>query len=115
MNYELAKKLKDAGFPQKNQEREKEHEWVCQHAPGGHIVTAECDRCYQPTLSELIEACGEDFWELQRLTVPPYPRWYAEAHFPYLTNDGIESVCVDGLTAEEAVAKLWLALKKTKR
>lgn len=43
MNYELAKKLKDAGFPQKGMD--------C------NWHETESDELYFPTLSELIKAC----------------------------------------------------------
>jgi hypothetical protein len=54
MNYELARELKEAGFPQK----------------GGHYICADGSEypypydeaaAYIPNLEELIEACGERF------------------------------------------------------
>jgi len=87
MNYELAKKLKDAGFPVKK----------FGYAPDileGDFVS--------PTLSELIEACG------RKLTITDTgPNWRAWSHLDP------ESDC-DGKTPEEAVANLWLKLKDSK-
>lgn len=61
-------------------------------------------------LSELIEACGDDFESL----VKREEDWAA-----YVTEDAYKGDCVYdccgyriGSTPEEAVAKLWLALNK---
>ena len=107
MNYELAKELKEAGFPQNDT-------WdgslfLCQHSQpksrdeaAAHILVADkCKLAKVPTLSELIEACGIRFW---RITfVDTSMEWTAEASFPSLEI---------GKTPEEAVARLWLALNK---
>lgn len=56
MTYELAKKLKNAGFPQPKV--------GCHECSEGH---EQFDNgAYAPTLSELIEACGEGFHCLVR-------------------------------------------------
>jgi hypothetical protein len=88
MTYELAKQLKDAGFP---------NDWT-------HWNDDDDFRGYiAPTLSELIEACGDRFYKLYRREGEG---WYTQA--------GCESIEEpeesNGATAEEAVAKLWLAL-----
>ena len=97
MNYKLAKELKDAGFPQKGRG------WHID--PLGHL-TNQVGEPRIPTLSELIEACGEDFGELRR-TAPKRGsvkmRWFA---------GNLLDICGLGKTPEEAVARLWLALKK---
>jgi len=63
MNYELAKQLKDAGFPQVGRA------WLCAHGYhyDGIAEAALCtdERFYAPTLEELIEACGPGFRELK--------------------------------------------------
>jgi hypothetical protein len=93
MDYELAKQLKDAGFPQKE--------------PNGfsgllaHVKGNADDSTYYPTLEELIEACGDHFFTLE-LRNGGYKRW--EAHEAYYNNHH------DGSTPTEAVARLWLAL-----
>ena len=87
MNYGLAKKLKDAGFPQ-----------------GGKVRPTECagwgggdSDVINPTLEELIDACGDDFRLLELVSGK---RW--------------ECVGVDEFfdTPTEAVAMLYLALNK---
>jgi len=70
MNYELAKKLKEAGFPQgDNPEQQKLREdndpyepnnrtmWV-KYFTKEYVDAAKDKIVYIPTLSELIEACG---------------------------------------------------------
>jgi len=102
MTYELAKELKDAGFPL----REKSPEDFAITCAGGKIVAEaiiiDGFRCFLPTLDELIEACGtwidiygfKDMWSATNKTAE------ANANIFY------------GSTASEAVARLWLALNK---
>ena len=104
MNYKLTRELKDAGFTNWNQE-------------------------LQPTLSELIESCGEGFISLSRIDfidseklqtdkkVVKYYRFNASGgKVRELTyrNKTYEHVKL-GKTPEEAVARLWLALNKNGR
>ena len=59
-----------------------------------------------PTLSELIEACGDEFDCLKQIFQnPPQNRWQAFSTDPLIG-------CVDWLP-DVAVAKLWLALHQT--
>ena len=106
MQYELAKKLKDAGFPQADPNR-------ALNVGTFQYVGDNSDKetlCYIPTLSELIEACGEQkSLGLER----NYGGMWTAYKDTQLWND------VDGYkyqargtTPEEAVAKLWLALNK---
>lgn len=90
MTYELAKKLKDAGFPQKD------------GAPRDRYISDHPlhKYCYTPTLSELIEACGGQFGAL---------RLGAEHKWLAWGDEGIEEW---GNTPSEAVANLWLELNK---
>jgi len=100
MNYELAKELKDAGFPQDG------------HFGIDAVGTVGCIGDHPaklplivkaPTLSELIEACGERSFILNAARTRGHRNsWYAEA-------GGVEAI---GPTPEEAVARLWLALNK---
>ena len=94
MTYELAKLLKDAGFSQFGKGT-----WTY---PPDKIVTHYTDRVYDPTLSELIEACGETFDSLRRVG---FTDWQAEDRS--YTGSG-PVFC--GNSTEEAVARLWLAL-----
>ena len=62
-----------------------------------------------PTLSELVEACGEDMYRLWQVKYMmnnlDAKGWIAE-NLEYKGKDGL------GKTLEEAVAKLWLELNK---
>lgn len=100
MNYELALELKNAGFQQ----------------PEGHLnyrglflnPDNEIDSrweegvAYVPTLSELIEACGDEFEGIYK----EVEGWSASAD----KVSGWEDYEGRGSTPEEAVARLWLAL-----
>lgn len=104
MNYELAKKLKEAGFPQRSKQfpipsdtREYDDGTI-------EFPTGTPEPVHLPTLSELIEACGEGFYSLIRS--PREGLWCAYQVFERLT--GLYK------TPEEAVANLWLALNKEK-
>jgi len=89
MNYELALKLKEAGFPASN-------EWI---DGGTNFFIDKGELVYEaPTLSELIAACGEHF---ERLTHFGNGEWEAKQ---FKRNSVI------GNSPEEAVAKLWLKL-----
>lgn len=85
MNYELAKQLKDAGFPQNGRGRQV-HDWVSDPKNGFHY--------YEPTFEELADACGKDFTVLVR----GLEGWYADSEL--------------GSTPKEAIANLWLALNE---
>lgn len=103
MTYELAKQLKDAGFSLGCR-------WckVCldSDAPTGEVCLSTLDcACHLPSLSELIVVCVGDFGGLD--------------HFPYEIHNKFRAYSRNsirkelyGLTPEEAVAKLWLALNK---
>lgn len=99
MKYELAKRLKDAGFPQKQ----------CSFLNCRHGMDVDVPCCYNPTLSELIEACGENFIRLDMLTNSHPHKWQALAG----NNGGLGAegkYTGYGSTPEIAVAELWLAL-----
>jgi len=96
MNYELAKELKEAGFPQGGK-----GSWTF---PPENVVARQADRVYVPALSELIEACGDIEFMLMREIVFDVSGWLAVAYEPIIQ--------CGGLSAKEAVARLWLALNK---
>jgi hypothetical protein len=113
MDYELAKQLQSAGFPQDGEHyfcRNRGEEWsvwnMCEISEFSYLSTEKS--YFAPTLSELIEALGDKFdrldapvWELPKNH--PDRIWTAagsEAYTPFS----------DGKTPEEAVAKLWLAI-----
>jgi hypothetical protein len=98
MNYELAKLLKDAGFPQIKRS-ERKH---------GGVWRIENDETIMvPTLQELIDACGEDFWCLIKSQLKP-GIWKAQS---YRLGGEVEMVASAG---DEAVAGLWLILNDGK-
>ena len=103
MNYELAKKLKDTGFSQ----------FGSGITLGGGVIK---EYVYVPILSELIEACGDNFeslvcgrnlsgkimWSATTLVLPvggTSDPLYPQTNFLYDNP-------------EEAVAELWLELNK---
>ena len=94
MTYKLAKQLKDAGFPQRTFDVETHYAGKCFE-----------DRCYIPTLSELIDACGLEIWSLERIVINLKQKWYANYEC-----SGVPKT--NGKTPEEAVAKLWIKLNK---
>lgn len=125
MTYELAKMLKDAGFPQirpRSLTKEvnpfsliypKEQKWfegwpmrpAPEHSPNAiHIDDTELKvlvGAYPPSLSELIEACGDELRSVERFG----ENWAA---FRKVEES------YQGFTPEEAVARLWLALRRAK-
>jgi hypothetical protein len=101
MNYELAKALEDAGFPQGGN-----GSFV---APPDKIVVRREDRVYCPTLSELIEACGEDFGMLRRISLTKWIAYVTPTYARPFYDD------TTGTTPEQAVGRLWLALRPKHR
>lgn len=95
MNYELCKKLKDAGFPLKKR---------C-------LCESNCIHLNFPTLSEMIGACGDKFESLV---------FHKEEFKAYPIKNISDEIYQDGdvpnkgwcKTPEEAVANLWLELNK---
>lgn len=109
MNYDLAKKLKEAGFSQSVVYGMKYYaagirKW-CLFEDLETPIGVEWYRV--PTLSELIEACGTSLQKLERAgTDFGGPCWAASA----LEGDSANGRYQTGQTPEEAVANLWLAL-----
>lgn len=109
MNDELAKKLKETGFSQTSRDR------YFLHIENGKAVAKDShdldmkDMIYHPTLSELIEACGEDFEGLVRKK----DKWLAGGgNIVMGEEDFMFSDVGIGQTPKEAVANLWLFLNK---
>ena len=104
MNIKLAKQLKEAGFPIKK----------LKDGDGeGKIINysddiAHSDFAYQPTLSELIEACGEHYFSMEEGSGEKIIKgeWYAKKRD--------KNIRAEGKTPAEAVAKLWLKLNEKK-
>lgn len=113
MDYELAKKLKDAGFPNhgddsrdfvfpNEQERERFY-----NSEGESWQYA-----YVPSLSELIKACGDKFGTLWQTPegIDGKQMWGASVLYDYQYNSSLRGSM--GFTAKEAVSKLWIELQK---
>ena len=112
MNYKLAKQLKDAGFPQVFKDGVLENDWV----------NDKVESVYYPTLSQLIEACGDSIIlhapgtsdVNEEWFVPSEDNWTAfkqgvnEKKYP----DSFGTLQIEGKTPEEAVAKLYIELNK---
>lgn len=79
MDYELAQQLKEAGFPQKGDGK--------------------------PSLSELIEACGDTLTRLSCIN----RKWETNSFIDLDTDEVSQG---KGSTPEKAVAKLYIALNK---
>lgn len=91
MNYELARELKDAGFPQE--------------VTAQYDASTYHDNTYLPTLRELIEAVLKGRGGLVL---------HLNVQFESAVA-GLEGWYEDGSTPEEAVAKLWLALNPAQK
>ena len=110
--YKLAKQLKDIGFTQDGMGS----------LYNGHSsmegYNNDYEEIYFPTLSELIEACGKPFRQLEKYEYTENRelsyRWEALAleDSPVNSRRFVDSFIGKGLTPEEAVAKLWLELNK---
>jgi hypothetical protein len=94
MNYELARELDEAGFPQGGA-----GSWAY---PTDKLVTRSTDRVYVPTLEELLEACGDELIVLAR--GDDGNAWKATGGAIPHEVGGV------GVGPAEAVARLWLAL-----
>lgn len=108
ISYELAKELKDAGFPQFGEgaalvlhqplPESDQTISVISYRDFIRLTPTSHEWIYAPTLEELIEACEPDSKGGFKLWLNKYGIWKA----------GVAS----GTTPTEAVARLWLALNK---
>jgi hypothetical protein len=112
LNYETVKRLKDAGLRVEDRpigRFDGEH-----HFMGREEFFVQEEKQYDvPTLSELIDACGEYFYfELRHVKkAPPTHMWMADLQ----KEENAIIQCGEGLTPEEAVANLYLALHEKNR
>ena len=105
MDYELAKQLKDAGFPQRGFGM-----WW-----DGRVFTTKdiYSELYQPTLSELIEACGDELNIMQRCCIKEQYKFDGWCVAEGIDIDGAwEGIIVKDFSLIVAVAKFWLELNK---
>jgi len=109
MNYELAKKLKDAGFP-----KETFRVTVPNNKYPNRYGQSNC-----PTLSELIKACGNGFLNLERNKGNPFTTDTKQIWWSCAIKDKgtLLTVGKSGKfgfkTPEEAVARLWIELNNS--
>lgn len=111
MTYELAKQLEETGFLPKEGHYPRSY-YIDSDRVGFFTSSSEHekDAVYQPTLSELIEACGAVEFRLHF-----YPKGFGsdvtdEAWFVIERPNWTDMPRCS--TPEEAVAKLWLELNK---
>jgi hypothetical protein len=103
MNYDLARELKDAGFPQPNPLDEKNGHFL--YGPtidggAGGLSTSDIAPFYCPTLEQLIEACGE----VGLVFYQDSDGWLVRSTF--------HDISVEGKSLLEAVARLYIAINK---
>jgi len=98
MTYQQALKLKQNGYPQTAKEVSRFSAVKDDGSPGEEV--------FYPTLKELIESCGEQFYSLHygQLTRNDKKVWTAKS-----TNKRV----VDGKDCKEAIVNLWLALNES--
>jgi hypothetical protein len=111
MNYELAKQLWEGGYPFKRRGDAVQFMCACTkdvcEGPLGREFRFEGNLYPEPTLSELIEACGDRFIGVYK--AEHSQGWNAGA----TGNDADKTAPSEyGSIPEESVAKLWLALHK---
>lgn len=112
LTYETAKQLKDAGFPQDLKHRHEKGQFSADISriegpikPGDSYRVHPEDLVYIPTLSELVESCGDEFRSLRK----EGDIYYAVPLSAELLRGGKSQ---RGLSPEEAIANLWLELNK---
>ena len=106
MTYELAKELKEAGFPQTGEHLDYDR---CPYMiyPNDIDDGVSKNGCYVPLLEELIEACGYNFGALIYRFQDQNIGWIYECIKGNIKTQGV--------TPEEAVVNLWLKLNESKR
>lgn len=105
-NNELSKKLKEVGFPQYTFGISPINHAERYDRIGGEMV-------FIPTLSELIDACGDKFISLSnnRQSNPPGEGWTAIANpIPSIIEKWVE--IARGTSPEDAIANLWIKLNE---
>lgn len=104
MTYELCKQLHDAGY--KLPTKYSYDEFLIE---GERDVKGELVRYRVPTLSELIEACGDCLSHIKKWN----GYWWAVSHCGHPEHEfGGNNLEEQGVTPEIAVANLWLELNK---
>ena len=99
MKYALALELKNAGYEQKKNRVSFLNNYIDNE---GNLIT-EGEMVYCPSLSELIEACGEKFHGIYIAGGD----WKTHG---FRSNKEWDDVYTHGSTPSESVARLWLAI-----
>lgn len=114
MTYELALSLKNKGFPQELKDVVSENIYFDSNKEiviGAFVESEVSEKMVKvPTLSELIEACGEGFKNLSKMGDK---NWGANNIMEQQLNGSykLNEPKGYGSTPEESVARLWLALQ----
>jgi hypothetical protein len=77
MDYALAKQLKEAGFPQREDRSALYPRGYVLSGTKNGVANSQKDRAYPPTLEELIEACGTNIVRLEYYSHPAHNCWWA--------------------------------------
>lgn len=114
ITYELAKELKEAGLGQCGDgwivnPEEKDVFVKSNGEKNSYYFGDDSLNVYIPTLTELIEACGDRFGVLSR---PPNVETAMAWGGQQWRAGSMDFQSAFGSTPEEAVARLWLALNK---
>jgi hypothetical protein len=112
MNYELAKQLKEAGFPQDILHYQGKDVGLKIMSLDANSRSLHRDNpLYFPTLEELIDACGEAFRAVEYSSITK--EWTGAANFYAVINGKtfLRRESANGSTSTEAVARLWLAMQ----
>ena len=110
MKYKLLKQLREVGFPQAEVEGQyiSCKECLTKGINGNKGCGKECV-VYIPTLSELIDTCGNEFGNLSTLAEGTTEEDFITSWCAENLGGGVERI---GKTPEEAVAKLFIELNK---
>lgn len=114
IKYDLALALKNAGFPQ-----DLKYSFTHYSVIGNQTPLCDCDYRFDneheqyvkiPTLSELVEACGDKFGALTQYDKQKGEGWFASGHKIIWDSDENGYICVKEETPEIAVANLYLEI-----
>jgi hypothetical protein len=103
MIYDVAKRLKEEGFPQGGS-----GSWI---GPPSNLVWLSGQRVYVPTFEELLAACGDVVQALTHERSQAGDEWVASSFDA--TGSGVK--CARAPNPIEAVARLWLAVHANSR
>lgn len=104
ISHELLLALKNAGFPQEGHGLNSD----LLDMAGNSSVNVFRESVYDPTLSELIESCGNEFELLSLEYIKD--EGFNDSRFIWWANSKNHRMA--GTSIEEAVANLWLSLNK---